>query len=381
MQILAEHFYSRYEPETFNELPGLLFGSGPYRLTVEPEAWSPGTGTIELERNPRYWGVEPAFDRLVFREIADETARLVSFRNGEIDTLGLTPAQYRELHDDKNLLEMASLYEYESVTSGYRYIGWNQVRGRKPTRFADKRVRRAMTRLIDRDRLGEELMEGLARTASGPFHYLSDQSAPDVEPWPHDVEQARALLAEAGYEDRDDDGVIEGPAGDPFRFGLICPASSANYKHMVLFLKDSFARVGIALEPRPLEWTTMIQRINDRDFDAMTLGWSGSVENDPYQIFHSDQIPEGGDNYIHYRSDPLDELIDEARTTMDRDRRMELWHEAHRVLHQDQPYTFLSTRTSTVFVNKRLKNVQRVRLGLSPLVEWYVPAPLQKWAE
>ncbi|MDX1683359.1 MAG: peptide-binding protein, partial [Phycisphaeraceae bacterium] len=379
MQILAKHFYEQFEPEKFNEHPGLLFGSGPYRLATPPEEWEPGSGKIILERNPRYWGLPPAFDRLIYREITEETARLADFRNQEIDRLGLSPEQYRELHDDEGLLEIADLYEYETVNSGYRYIGWNQVRNNRPTPFADRRVRRALTMLIDRELLCQRLMAGLARVSTGPFHHLAPQSTPEIDPWAHNPERARELLAKAGYEDRDANGIIEGPDGRPLRFELIYPSSSANYKQMALFLKDGMARAGVQLVPMPLEWTTMLQRINDRDFDAMSLGWSGSLEGDPYQIFHSDQIPEGGDNYIHYRNDELDALIDEARVTMEEDKRMALWHRVHRILHEDQPYTFLFTRKSTVFINKRLRNVQRVRLGINDELEWFIPADQQKW--
>ena len=379
--IMPRHYYEQFSPGEFNELPGLLYGSGPYVLPMPPAEWKPGSGKVEVVRNERYWGVPPAFDRVVFREITDETARLVTFRNGEVDVFGPTPEQYKGLRADEQLKAASDWYEYESITGGYRYVAWNQLRGGEPTFFADRRVRLALTMLTDRQRMCDELMVGLATTASGPFHRLGTQSDPSVKPWPYDAQRARALLAEAGFADRDDDGVIESADGRPLRFKLIYPASSANYKQMALFLKDSFARAGVVLEPDPLEWTIMLQRIGQRDFDAMSLGWSGTVEGDPYQIFHSDNIGDGGDNYVGYRNTELDALIVRARVTLDEPARMDLWHQVHRLLHEDQPYTFLFTSKAVVLVDKRLRNVQRVKLGLNPSVEWFVPAPLQKWGQ
>ena len=380
MDILAEHYYSEFTPKQFNQTPGLLFGSGPYQLPMEPRNWEPGSGQITLVRNEDYWGVRPGFSRIVFREILDDTARLTTFRNGDIDQYSPTPEQYGKLKQDESLRERAKLYEYETMTGGYRYIGWNQQRGGEPTLFADQRVRQAMTLLLDRQRMCDRLMAGLATVSTGPFHRLGEQVAPDVEPWPHAPQRARSLLREAGFEDRDGDGVIENDAGDPFQFSLIYPADSTNYQQMAKYLKDAYARAGIDMQLEPLEWNTMIQRMDQRDFDAMTLGWSGSVEGDPYQIFHSSQIEGGGDNYVNYRNKELDQLIEDARRTLDKDERMQLWHEVHRIIHEDQPYTFLFTQKAVQFMDRRIHNVEITRTGLNQPIEWYVPTPQQKWS-
>jgi len=381
MPVLAEHWYGRFTPQQFNQLPGLSFGTGPYQLRGDPEEWSAGGDRIELTRNDNYWGVKPAFDRIVYRIITDPTARLTAFRNGEIDAYSPTPEQYVQLKSDAQLLKNAELYEYETVTGGYRYLGWNQRRDGEPTHFADARVRRAMTMLTDRQDLAKTLMVGLATPASGPFHRLGKQADPDIEPWPYDPDAAIALLREAGYQDRDGDGVIESEDGEPLRFSLIYPSSSTNYRDMAAYLKDAYKRAGISMELEPLEWTIMLQRMDARDFDAMTLGWGGVVETDPNQIFHSRSIGDGGDNYISYENQEVDRLIDQARVTRDTEARNELWHKVHRELHEDQPYTFLWTTRAVRFVDKRIKNVQLLKLGLSSEDEWYVPLEMQKYGD
>ncbi len=381
MAIMSEKFYSQFTPEEYNELPGLLFGSGPYKLSEDPKLWAPGSGKIELVRNDQYWGVEPAIDRLVFREITDDTARLTTFTNGELDRYGATPEQYLSLKNNQSLLEQANMYEFETVNTGYRYIAWNQVADNgEPSRFADTRVRQAMTMLTNRPEMCQRLMVGLATPATGPFHRKGNQDSPNVTPWPYDPERAKALLKEAGYEDRDGDGVIESADGKPFTFRMIYPASSANYQEMVFYLRDAYARAGIQMEPDPLEWTIMLQRIDQRNFDAMTLGWSGSPEGDPYQIFHSDQVGDGGDNYVHFINEELDGLIDKARVTMDIEKRMPMWHRVHEILHEEQPYTFLFTSKSVAFIDKRFKHVMVTTLGLNQEYEWYVPSGEQRYS-
>ncbi len=385
MSILAKHFYELYlrEPQRFNQSKGLLLGSGPYRL-ADPKGWTPDQGLVELERNPRYWGpVQPSFDKLLWKVIENDAARLTTFRNGEIDVYGARPREYRSLLDDPALAERTVHLEYMSPTAGYSYIGWNQEREGRPTRFADKRVRQAMTWLTDRQRIIEEVMLGYAEPAVSPFNPRSPQHDPALQPREFDPGKAKALLAEAGYEDRDGDGVLEDADGKPFEFELVYFQDSEDTKRIVLFLKDLYARAGILLHPKPTEWSVMLDLLDKKNFDAITLGWSSGVETDIYQMFHSSQTVAGGDNFVNYRNPELDRLIDQARATVDEAKRMPLWRRCEQILYEDQPYTFLMRRKSLVFIDKRMKNIQITRLGLnlhSVPVEWYVPGPLQKYS-
>ncbi|MEM7625224.1 MAG: peptide-binding protein [Planctomycetota bacterium] len=381
MKILAKHYYEQFTPEEFNSSTGLLFGSGPYKLPMDPEDWRPGSGQVELVRNDNYWGPRPTLDRLVWREITEENARLVSMRNGEIDRYGVRPEKYTQLKDDADLNANAELFEFRAVTAGYRYIGWNQVRDGEPTPFADVRVRRAMTMLLNRQEMCTQLMAGLATVATGPFNPLSLQYDPDVTPIPYDLDGARALLTEAGYVDRDNDGVLEDESGKPFRFTLVFPAGNPGYQQMAQYCKDAYARAGITMELDPTEWNTMLQRIDERRFDAITLAWGGVIESDPKQIFHSESIAGGGHNYVSYRNPELDAVIDKARVTVDDDERVALWRQIHRVLQEDQPYTFLFNSKSVIFLDKRFENVMLTKIGLNERTEFFVPAGAQRWTQ
>ncbi|HGG59198.1 MAG TPA: ABC transporter substrate-binding protein [Gammaproteobacteria bacterium] len=385
MSILAKHFYGRYlkDPEAFNQSKGLLFGSGPYRV-VDPENWTPDKGSVELERDPRYWGpVQPSFDRLVWRFIENETARLTSYRNGEIDVYGAQPREYkRNLLKDKRLMAKSLNFEYLPPTAGYRYIGWNEQRQGKPTRFADKRVRQAMTWLTDKQRIVDEIMLGYGEPAVGPFSPKTKQHAPELKPRKPSLEKAKALLKAAGYEDRDGDGVLEDAQGKPFEFDLVYPQGNEQYTTLALFLKDSYARAGIKMNPRPTEWSVMLDLLDKKDFEAISLGWSGGLESDPYQIFHSDQAKNNGDNFVNYKNPKLDKLIEKARAEVDEEKRMPLWREVERILYEDQPYTFLTRGKSLVLVDKRMHNVEVLLTGLNiseTPIGWYVPAKLQKY--
>jgi len=381
MEILPKHFYEKFTPEQFNRSTGLLMGSGPYRLS-NPESWKPEPGKpIEVVRNELYWGPAAPFDRILWRVIPQDSTRLTAFGNGEIDKLYPTPEQYNQLIKDENILKKTLHFQYASPTAGYLYVGWYQVKDGKPTIFADKRVRQAMTMLINRQMICDNIFLGLATPVTGPFSPLSKQYDHGIEPWPFDITRAKALLAEAGFTDRNNDRMLDKPDGSPLTIKLTYPSGSDTFNRVVLAIKDDFAKAGILLETDPLEWNVLIDRMTKRQLEACSLGWSGNLEGDPYQIFHSDQLKEGGDNNISYSNDQLDKLIVEARGLVDEEKRMALWKQVHQILHEDQPYTFLMTRKSLVFADKRFQNVQLLKTGPSPETEWFVPMAQRKWVK
>lgn len=385
LAILPEHFYGEYmqKPQEFNQSKGLLLGSGPYRLK-DPKAWTPDQGNVELVRNERYWGdVQPPYDRLIWRIIQNQSAQLTTYRNGEIDAYEARPAEYIKLKTDEQIMAKSQNFEYMPPVVGYGYIAWNQQRNGKPTRFADEKVRQAMSYLTDLKRIVNDILLNYAEPAITPFNPHAQQHDPSLTPWEFNLEKAKGLLAEAGYSDKNGDGVLEDKDGQPFEFKLGYFQDNKDRERVVLLLKDIYARAGIKLEPFPLEWPVLQESLEKRSFDAMTLGWTSSIETDLYQAFHSSQIKDG-DNFVAYSNPELDKLIDEARRTVDDSKRMLLWRQAERLIYEDQPYTFLTRPQTLLFVDKRIHNILMTKLGLNfgalPL-ENYVPRALQKYQQ
>ena len=162
------------------------------------------------------------------------------------------------------------------------------------------------------------------------------------------------------------------------------PGGSDFTEKIALAMQDDLAAGGVLMELERTDWPVLVERLKSSDFEAATLGWSASVETDPYQIFHSDNAIVGGDNRTGYRSEELDKAIEVARVTVDQDERMEKWHEVHRILHQDQPYTFLLNRQALRLFNERVHNIDTSPLGLNyeflngGVLPWYMPAGQQR---
>src|SRR5205823_10202180 len=109
-----------------------------------------------------------------------------------------TPEMYDKLTADQRIMAFSQKFRYGTPYGGYSYIGWNEKRlvdGKEQnTVFSDKRVRKAMTMLIDRERMAKDIFRGYATVASGPFAPNGPQSDPEVKPWPYDEKAAKALL-------------------------------------------------------------------------------------------------------------------------------------------------------------------------------------------
>ena len=367
--LLPKHFYEKFEPAQLNSSTGLLMGSGPFRLErLDPSAqWSPGQDIV-LVRNENHWGPRSPLDKVRFKVVNDDLARLVAYTNGEGDqTLPTSPqfvSKTKEPDWDKNNQSLSWI----NMRSGYSFIAWNQgPRNGKPTPFGDKRVRQGLTLCLDREQMIRDIWEGIGVVAKGSVNPESPASDPKLKPWPFDPVKGKALLAEAGWKDRNGDGILENEKGEPFRIEFTRASGGEIYERISNFLKSSYSKVGIQVDTKVVDWSIMQEITKSRDYDALMMGWSASApESDPRQIFHSESIKEGGDNFVQWRSAEADQLIDKIRLTLEYDARMQIWHEFEATLHDEQPYTFIRVAPWLRFVKKTIGNVHPYKTALEP---------------
>ena len=173
---------------------------------------------------------------------------------------------------DPRITDRSQHYVFTHVRSGYIYVAWNQKRSDKDTVFLDKRVRQAMTMLIDRERITKEIFLGFSDVANGPFHPEGPQYNEEVKTWPYSVERATKLLMDAGFT-KDANGRMIRPDGKPFEIELVYPSGSDIYQQVVFFMEDNFAKAGIVLKLVPQKWVLLLKTLNEKQFDAIMLGW------------------------------------------------------------------------------------------------------------
>lgn len=364
--ILPKHIYENVTPTQFNDATGLVIGSGPFKFasTSLDNQWRPGQDIV-LVRNEQYWGPRPVFDQLRFKIINDDLARVTAFNNGECDITTPTAPQYGQLSKNEQWKKSNTAHLWHNIRGGYNFIGWNcGNRGEQPTMFSDKRVRRAMTMLLDRDLINREFFEDTGRVATGPFYRVTAQSNPAIEPWPYDIAGAAQLLEEAGWTLKPGQAVRTNADGRSAEFEFTFAQGSEVTERLANYLKDQCARVGVRMTVRRMDWSVFMTTVDDRDYDAMTMGWSpSSPESDPAQIWHSRYIENEGDNFVQWKNAEADRLIETGRTTLDKDARMQIWHQLHSILHDEQPYTFLLERPWIRLVRNRVGNFVEYRNG------------------
>jgi len=366
--VLPKHIYQFDDPEQFNKMRSNPVGTGPYVL----ERWDVGR-QIVLRRNENYWGPKPRLKKIVFKIITNEVAAVQALRAGDADFLRPLPEQFADMSADTEFKEQFRCLSYFTPKIPYFYIGWNN----DSVYFHDKRVRLALTHLVDREAIIKYLLKGQAKITTGPFYIYGRQNNRDIKPWPYDPGKAKELLDAAGWVDTDGDGLRD-KNGTPFRFNLMIRSEDPFYERMAKLINNALAGAGIEAVPDPYEWSIFIERLLDRKFEAEISGWGGVIEEDPYQVWHSSQGTGRGSNHVGFDNSEADEIIEKARQTLDEHERTKLYHRFHEIVHQQQPYTFLYTRPEMCFLDKRFENVKTHKLGLDWL-QWYVPSHKQRY--
>lgn len=366
--ILPKHIYEFDNAEEFNKRVSNPVGSGPFVF----EKWNVGREVV-LRRNENYWGRKARLEKIIYKFITNPAACVQALRSHEVDLIIPEPEQFADLAGDEQFNREFYCLSYWNPGVPFYYIGWNQ----DTVFFSDRRVRLAMTHIVNREQIVSHLLKGHGREISGPFFIKGKQNSPDIEPWPYDLGRARELLESAGWRDTDGDGLRD-KDGSELRFRFMYASESALYKRLAKLLKDEAAKVGVEVILEPYEWSVLMPRLSDREFESVVMGWGGDVLEDFYQIFHSSQIGNRGSNYVGFKNAEADAIMEEVRRTFDEDKRNKLSHRLHRILHEEQPYTFLFTRPTFRLVDKRFKNVKIHNLGLK-YWEWYVPKSEQRY--
>jgi peptide/nickel transport system substrate-binding protein len=325
--------------------------NGPYRLG----AWEAGR-TLSLVRNTQYAGPAAPAEQVVFRVVPETAPAFAGLQSGDLDEMRLTFTQKREIDAKAGVPGAPRAVTFDELS--YAYFGWSN---RSPL-FSDRRVRRALTMLVDRESIDRNLYGGLAKLANGPLppaHWAWNSA---LAPWPYDPTQAGKLLDEAGFVKGPDGIRHKGPVRLSFTFSL--GMGSDVQRQMVELAQQSFRRAGIDMRIQPLEWAAFIAKVDAGELEA----WAAALNLDPYPdlgvSWQSAQVPPTGLNNCFYRNPEVDALFERLRATFDRDEAIRLLGEVQRLVHEDEPVSFLNTPLTKWGVSGRIEGVRTSPYGL-----------------
>ncbi|MFQ5679195.1 MAG: ABC transporter substrate-binding protein [Gemmatimonadota bacterium] len=369
LAILPAHLLGRVPPERLRAHPfGKLcpVGNGPFRFVEHRagESWS-------FEANPAFppgLGGRPKLDGYVYRVIPEQTTLLAELLSGGIDLYVKVPPSQATAVEEAAGVRLLVFPFREFV-----FVGWNS---RRP-QLADARVRRAMTLATNRRQIVDALLGGhgrVANTGVPPFHWAFDPALADS--LAYDPGRARALLEEAGWVDRDGDGVREDRDGTPLSLTIRVNQGNRTRSDIAEIMQAELQRIGVELRPLSLEWGTFIQGLTDpaaRDFDAFVLSFVADFQVDETDLFRSDRI-DGPLAFSGTRNEALDSLLRRLPLTEDRVEARRMWREYQRLIVEEQPYTYLFFEDRLDGVAERLRNVRMDARGdWVGISSWEIP--------
>jgi len=360
--ILPRHVLEGVSPDSLRAAPfgRNPVGNGPFRFS----RWVPGQ-TIELERNPDYHVKgQPYLGRVTFRVVPDMTNLVTQLKTGEIDCLESLPID--ALPELESRFPEIRIYDY--VSRGMAFIVWNLDK----EIFANREVRRALAMSINAPEIIEALWKGMAEVSDSPMHPTLWAHDPDIEAIAYDPEQARAILAEQGWSDTDNDGFLE-KGSQVFEFEMTTNQGIQVRADIITMVQAQLRRIGVRVNARVLEWSTFMSGVIEGEFDSCVLGWRVGTRVDLTSFWHSTATPPSGFNASRYNNPASDELIERARNTIDPDEARKLWYASQRIIYDDQPIFFLAIPHEVVGLRKDFCGVEpNAHSFFVNLPEWHV---------
>lgn len=291
-------------------------GTGPYVF----ESWRRDDRMV-VRAFADYWGPKAKVERIEFRPIPESAAKLLAFEAGEIDLFqgGIVPDEVPRIEGD-------SRFKVQRVPGvGYTYLGFNLNSGA----LADKRVRQAISHLINREGIVDVVLNGIGRPGVSMIAPQLPWFNPDVRRYDYDPDTAKALLAESGYS----------PEELTFRFHV---SESPTNMLLAEIIEFELAQVGVTARVIVEEFGAFLDRIElTDDYDMFILGWSGQVDPDRAMSrqFHTD----GSQNDTNFSHPRVDELLDLGRITpADSPASIEIYAEAQAIVVEEAPLAFIN---------------------------------------
>jgi peptide/nickel transport system substrate-binding protein len=309
-------------------------GTGPFKFG----SWERGQRVV-LEKNPAYWRFPVKLDRVVFRPIVEDQARLTELLTGALDLIVGTPPDYVG-----QLESNAKVTLLRQVGAHVWYLGINNQK--KP--FDDKRVRQALNYAVNKEAIVRDVLKGTGSLSVGPVLPKTWGADAGLKPYPYDPERAKKLLAEAGY-----------PGG--FTTTLWVPESGSGMQSPVAMstvIQSNLKAVGVNVSLQAMEWGAYLAKLRSKEQELFALSWMAGNE-DPdmvmYPLLHSSQWTPNGPNRALYKNDKFDELLHQARLTTDEKKRADLYRQAQRILVDDAPWIFVDHEIQTAAHVKRVQ--------------------------
>jgi peptide/nickel transport system substrate-binding protein len=330
----------------------VAIGTGPYRFARFARG-----DRVELVRNVGYWGPKAAWDKVTFRIVTGDGARVSGLLADELDAIEYVPtADLKRVRSTPRLrLEQKvswrtiffTLDQQRDAPPGVADKGGRPL-GRNP--FKDARVREAIAKAINRQAIADRVMDGAALPASNLVAPPVFGHVASLKPEAYDVDGARKLLAAAGY-----------PEG--FMMTLAAPNNRyLNDDQVAQAVAQMLARVGIEAKVTAMPLAAYFPKARNLEFPFAMLGWgsfSGDLALRSLVMSYDADRGTGAWNWGRYSNAKVDRLVTQALATVDDGRRETLAREAMALAIADRPVILLHHQVATWAMRRELRYAAR----------------------
>lgn len=334
--ILPQHILKNVSPvdirqSDFNKKP---IGSGPYMVTDSIQSFPDGRSQITLTRNDNYYGEKSEIQlmRFIVYPTVDDLLAQIDAVNGIVKVSGNNIMDL--LKNDRFKLVPYELPQYTAVFMNM-----------ESAILKNSAVRAALAHSLDKDAyIGDSLDKISINT---PILELKQKDWA----YKYDIDLANNNLKNAGYKYGADDvnklGIRYDKNGNALELKMVVRSyDEGTYqfeetKKLVLFLVDSWQKIGINLQVEFLPVEAFNDRISKRDYDILLVGQNLGYNSDTYSYWHSTQAGPLGQNLSSYKSFRVDSLIEDIRSTFDPSQRTSKLNELAKALNDDVPALFL----------------------------------------
>ncbi len=361
-----EQFAQEFTSEKYLRDPAYIMGAGPYKIVK----WD-FNDKIILTRKENYWGANLSNkyallaakpDTLIYKLVKDDISTVSYLKNKQLDLVTDLPAdQFVKLKNDPNV---NSLFDfYTPKTKDYYVIGLNNRLSK-----LSKPVRKAFAKCIDIDELIEVATEGLGKRVRSPINEMSPYFDTSLQLIKKNHQEAKELLEEDGWLDKDGDGILEkeinGKQVD-LTLDFLCASSISISKTISPIIKKEAAKLGIKVNVVYENWGSIVQKLLNRQFDMALFRLSSPpFDYQPYSTWHSDNTGKNGRNHTGYSSPKMDSIIMNLENVKTDQERKKYYIQFQKLIVEDQPIVFLFYPVKTIIVNNQWKPlVSTVRPG------------------
>jgi peptide/nickel transport system substrate-binding protein len=347
--------------------PEAVVGTGPYRLTRYVPAQF-----LQYERNADYWmrddegGALPRLAERTILIVPDQNTLYLKFLDRQLHVYSPRPEEIADLKE--RAASLSATLERIGLDTGMLFVAFNRnpahyekhgAHDPRLTWFTDRRFLRAVAHSIDKASMIQNTYFGYgedAVSATSPENTLFHN--PELTPYAYDLPRARQLLDEAGYVDRDGDGIREDPDGNPLTFELTTNSGNLVRERLCAILKEDWAQLGMRVHYRPLDFAALVARLQDSfDWDAMVMGFTGGIEphNGANLLRSSGNLHLWNPNQATPATDweaAIDRALDLGAHEIDLEARRRHYWKIQEILHRELPmiqlvrqYRFVASKT------------------------------------